>query len=709
MPRYSAKEAKKGDDEVSEHVPSQHPGSLTESMMDLKKARSSLGGQSRRQLHLFDLIATYGSVPEDPEAETAQRGLSHGCLQFKMFYPPTFVCPPVSIGDPRTVSRGPSRARGSRARAYDAFTLEQHAVMTAPLHDVVSKSFDYIIIGGGTAGLALAARLTDDPNTTVCVLEAGDANLHDPALLTPVSYLRHFGDKDYDWNFYTTKQKLVSDREFQWNRGRGLGGSSGINFLIWTKPPADEINDIERLGNPGWNWKNFQKYSQKVERFIEPAPEQKQRFGLPGYENDVSRQGSVAFGFPKTISDVDLIAHQTLANAGIPPAQRPYGGDPSGYAWMMNSQDPRTGTRSYATTAYYLPNKDRKNLTVLVRALVSKILTEDGADGKLNAAGVEFIYDDTKTYVVHAKKEVILSAGTIKSPHILELSGIGRRDVLEKAGVPVKMDLPRVGENVQEHYLAFFTFELKSDYDGATFDCLRTPNTLPAQQELYSKRGEGAFTMGMQTSAFLPVEKVTPKAHEIYAKAKAQVERLAREGMPPGLLEQYTIQLERLEPGKHQTGPGCEVFFVPAKIVPDMPIEGKKFVDWFYAMNHPFSRGSIHITSSDPAKAPQIDPRYFDHEAEKEVVPGPEVATDEQLVEFAKSIFVTTWHTCGSCSMLPKEKGGVVDPSLTVYGTNNLRVVDMSVVPLHFTGHTQAFTYALAEQAADIIKGNFTA
>ncbi|EKM59948.1 uncharacterized protein PHACADRAFT_206165 [Phanerochaete carnosa HHB-10118-sp] len=211
--------------------------------------------------------------------------------------------------------------------------------MSAKIEDITDKSFDYAIIGGGTAGLALAARLSEDPSKTACVLEAGDPNINDPAILTPASYGSHFGNKQYDWNFATAKQTFCSDRVFPWSRGRGLGGSSSINFKNWSKPPADEIDDWERLGNPGWNWKNFQKYVQRAERFVEPAAELREKANIPLHEGDLGTKGTLPISFPRTFSEVETFLMQTTKNAGIPTAPRPYGGDPNGFFWMINSLD----------------------------------------------------------------------------------------------------------------------------------------------------------------------------------------------------------------------------------------------------------------------------------------------------------------------------------------------------------------------------------
>ncbi|KAJ3550489.1 hypothetical protein NM688_g5068 [Phlebia brevispora] len=350
---------------------------------------------------------------------------------------------------------------------------------------------------------------------------------------------------------------------------------------------------------------------------------------------------------------------------------------------------------------------------------------------------------------------------TLKTPQILELSGIGRKDVLDRIGVPVKIELPGVGENVQEHLLVDVSFvpaslaELKEDAKYETLDALHDPTVRERNLELYNTTKTGLFTHGIVNFLFAPLSTISPRAQEIYERAKGivvdlegKVEQLtspedsAEKSLATGLLEQYKILLERLRPGSGK-GPGCEVVVIPCFLGgPNPPEPGKRYITFTVINNHVWSRGTIHCTSKDPLVDPEIDARYFDQDIDLDVYveavkfaralskltpmkdmivgehnPGPKATTDEQIKEWIKLTLDTVYHTAGSAAMLPRDKGGVVDNTLKVYGTSNLRVVDLSVVPLHVAAHTQgrpflslhcASVYAIAEQAAAIIKGEFT-
>ncbi|EMD40393.1 hypothetical protein CERSUDRAFT_91113 [Gelatoporia subvermispora B] len=599
-------------------------------------------------------------------------------------------------------------------------------IMLVTAKDVAEKSFDYIICGGGTAGLALAARLTENPNTTVLVIEAGQANFHDPLILRPGTQGLHFGNPMYCWPYQTVKQKGLLDLKPFWFRGKGLGGSSSINFMAWTKPPANEINDWERLGNPGWNWQNFHRYLSRAEGFIPPSADVQQKFKINLDSWTLGKEGPVKISYPGLMNLEDTKFHETLANLGIDPAPLPLNGDPSGYFFAPNTIDPRTHTRSYATTAYYLPNKDRPNLQVLVSATVNQIITECMNGGKRTATGVEF-YHDEQPYVVRTKKEVIVSAGSLKSPQILELSGIGDRNILGGIGVMPKVDLPGVGRNVQEHITCCMSFELREGVRYETLDVLRDPEEAKRQIELH-KEGKGLHTLGVIGFAFMPLHKISDRADEIISKAKAKLQNNA-DKYRPGVLEQLNMQLERIKKG----APLAEVINFPGFFSgPNLPEQGKKYITLAAGLNQALSRGTIHSTSNDLMKEPEFDPQYFEEEIDQEIYfelikflrklastsplkdiivaernPGLECQTDEDLLKWAKTFLSTTWHTASSCSMLPKEKDGVVDPELRVYGTENIRVVDLSVVPVHIDAHTQTSAYAIAEQAAAIIMGTF--
>ncbi|KZT66041.1 GMC oxidoreductase [Daedalea quercina L-15889] len=601
--------------------------------------------------------------------------------------------------------------------------------MTATIDQVSTKFFDYVIVGGGTAGLTLAARLSEDPDVSVLVLEAGGANLDEPGILRPASWGSHFTNTSWTWPYKTIKQKELGDADYFWFRGKGLGGSSGINFMCWTKPPKEEIDEFEKLGNPGWNWQNYERYVAKTEGFYSPSEEVIKRNDNVNMNFDtwkIGRDGPLKLAYPGKIDALENKVLQTMLNAGLPKAPHPLSGDPKGVFLIPNTYDPVKHTRTYSATAFYVPNKDRPNLKVLINAAAHRIITQPATNGKLSAVGVEFEYDG-KIHTVNAQKDVCLAAGGLKSPQLLELSGIGRRDVLEKIGVSLKAELPGLGENVQEHMFIGISWELKDDVGFETVDLLRDATHNAKHLDLHAL-GEGLYTRGIIGFAFNGLNQLSSLADTIYEKTKAKV--LAnKDKYPPGLLEQYNIQLDRIKRG----APGQEIICIPGFLSgPNPPKEGKSYITILAAMNHCFSRGSIHSTSIDPHKEPEFDPRYFEQEVDLDIFtesvkyvrrlgevaplkditvneynPGPSVKDDAQVRDFIKKCMNTTWHTSSACSMLPKEKGGVVDPELRVYGTNNIRVVDLSVVPLQFAAHPMATVFAIAEQGADIIKGKF--
>ncbi|KAF4591026.1 hypothetical protein EYR40_009624 [Pleurotus pulmonarius] len=599
------------------------------------------------------------------------------------------------------------------------------------LQDVANKHFDYIVAGGGTAGLVVAARLSEDPKVNVLVLEAGPANLNDDLIRIPAQIAQHFGKPSYDWNL--TVQESSDSTQFGWHIGKGLGGSSAINFMCWTKPPAGDIDDLEKLGNVGWNWDTYDKYLKKAENFVHLPKEVLAARGisLDKWKTN-SFGGPLNNGHQRTVLDVELKAvkiMEALSNLGVGAAENPMGGDPKGFFSVPTTVDPVTNCRSYSVTAYYLPNQDRPNLHILVDANVNKIHSDDKSPGDFVATGVEFAFEDS-IYVAHATKEVIVSSGSTKSPQILELSGIGRRDVLEAIKVPVKVELPGVGENLQEHLHSAISYEILDDVPAETFDLLRDPVTAAKHLALHPK-GTGIFNMGVTALSFNPLEVLTDKHQEIKDGIKVEIERDIKAGaLSPGLIEQYKIQLARFDTG----APGYETIIVPGFLsFPNPPAPGKRYLSLVAATNYNFSRGSIHSVSNDPNVSPAINPRYFSRESDlkvlvemvkfnrklattapltevfgtspKEVNPGPNVQTDEEIANWIKKVVSSTFHPAGTCSMLPKELDGVVDPTLKVYGTKNVRVVDLSIIPVHFGTHAQSTVYAIAEQAADIIKG----
>ncbi|KAH8101777.1 alcohol oxidase [Cristinia sonorae] len=602
--------------------------------------------------------------------------------------------------------------------------------MVASLNDVLAKgSFDYIIIGAGTAGLTLAARLTEDPSNTVLVLEAGKENIDDPNLLRPASYGSHFGNDLYSWDHRVSKQvHAPSAVDRIWHRrlappsGKGLGGSSAINFMCYTRPDGEDINDFERLGNPGWNFKHFDRLARKFEGYVPPTDPNTPGGNLRAAEGSLGTDGPLKLSYPPAGIELEILTSEALKKNGVSTAADPFGGDINGFWLTPNTYDPVTHTRTYSSTAFYLPNRGRPNLTVLTGALVSRIVTKV-IEGVVTATGVAFQHGGD--HVVTAVKEVIVCAGALKSPQILELSGIGRKEVLERIGVPVQIDLRGVGENVQEHFWHSTSYELKDDVTYDTLDLLRNPETAEEHLKLHVT-GTGIYTSGIIGFAFIRPESVSAKAPEVFQNAKAHILK-NWDSYSPELQAQYKIHLARID----RKSPSSELILQKGMMsFPNPPVPGKKYITFFNCVNHALSRGTIHATSNNPSQDPDFDPHYFEMEADlqilveqlhfarklaetsplkdiiaRELNPGPNVQSDEQIKEWISNYLGSTWHTGCSCSMMPREIGGVVDTNLTVYGTSNIRVVDLSVIPIQFAAHPMSVVYAMAEHAAEVIRG----
>ncbi|KAH9023899.1 alcohol oxidase [Lactarius pseudohatsudake] len=599
--------------------------------------------------------------------------------------------------------------------------------MLVTIDQVSNHSFDYIVIGGGTAGLVVAARLSEDPSVSVLVLEAGSPNLNDPAILTTARYGIHFGDPQYDWGFTTVPQTNANGKIAFWPRGKGLGGSSGINFFQYHLPSRADIDAFEKLGNKGWNWETLNPYFKKAERFLPPDVVKDDVTSFDVQEHGL--EGPLEVSYPVLPSGLEKPFVEAAKALGINSVPEPLAGNTSGIWTTPVTIRPASRTRSYAANMYYEPNASRSNLSVLTSAHVARISLSKGSDGA-TAEGVMFIHDG-KEYQALVNKTVVLSAGTILSPQVLELSGIGDPDVLRKADVGVVVDLPGVGNNIQEHVNSAVSYKIKEEFEESyvTFDCLMNPDGLQKQTELYRAGETTAFDMAVNLMSFVPLSTVTPEARALQDKYLASIRaRIDSGDYPPGLRKQYEVQLDHI---KAQI-PSCEFMLVQARSVlrPVQDASGK-YIAIGCLLNHPMSRGSIHIKSNDPLERPAIDPHYFEEEydirslaetfklcrrlvqqeplksilVEGELFPGPSVQTDEQIIENLKNNLVTTFHTVGSCSMLPREDGGVVDNKLKVYGTTNVHVIDLSIIPLHIGAHTQATVYAIGELGADIIKG----
>ncbi|KAH8983419.1 alcohol oxidase [Lactarius hatsudake] len=584
--------------------------------------------------------------------------------------------------------------------------------MLVTIDQVSNHSFDYIVIGGGTAGLVVSARLSEDPSVSVLVLEAGSPNLNDPTILTTARYGTHFGDPQYDWGFTTVPQTNANGKIAFWPRGKGLGGSSGINFFQFHLPSQADIDAFEKLGNKGWNWETLRPYFKKAERFLPPDVVKDDVTSFDAQEHGL--EGPLEVSYPVLPSGLEKPFVEAAKALGI----NPLAGNTSGIWMTPVTIRPASRTRSYAANMYYEPNASRSNLSVLTSAHVARISLSKGSDGA-TAEGVIFIHDG-KEYQALVNKKVVLSAGAILSPQVLELSGIGDPDVLRKADVGVVVDLPGVGNNIQEHVNSAVSYKIKEEFEESyvSFDCLMTQDGLQKQTELYRAGETSAFDMAINLMSFAPLSTITPEAQALQDKYLASIRARVDSGdYPPGLRKQYEVQLEHI---KAQI-PSCEFLLVQARsvmrVVQNTP---GKYIAIGCLMNHPLSRGTIHIKSNDPLEQPAIDPHYFEEEYDirslaetfkfcRRLVqqePLKSILKENSFLDQnLKNNVATTFHTVGSCSMLPREDGGVVDNKLKVYGTTNVHVIDLSIIPLHIGAHTQATVYAIGELGADIIKG----
>ncbi|KAI4158222.1 MAG: hypothetical protein LQ342_007669 [Letrouitia transgressa] len=597
-------------------------------------------------------------------------------------------------------------------------------------------NFDYLVVGGGTAGLAVATRLSENAKVSVGVIEAGGDRTEDPAILTPGLALSTFNNPLYDWAFETTPQAHANGRVVGHPRGKQLGGSSAINYLYWTHASQLDIDDWGKLGNKDWSWEEIAPYFTKSETYNAPTADISSQvdtsFIVP---SDHGTGGPVQDSFPLFFSSFYKSWEPTYKKLGLGPTGDPRGGLAIGAYSTLVSQEPKNASRSYSANAYWKPNSSRPNFHVLTNAQATKIVF-DRERQPLRATAVEYVAGN-QTYSAHVKREVILSAGTFQSPQLLELSGIGKASILEKQGIDVLLDNPNVGENLQDHLLVPLTYEAARG--EATFESFRNATIAAEAAEEYAANHTGPFASNTCNSyvSFAQIQKALLSD----VRGQRQTSTLANSAsqVKAGSLQDKLTIAKLLSP----TEASIQEVFLPGGSTPSLASNTSvlfsttypnNYFTLFAVLEHPFSRGSVHITSSSPLAYPAVDPNYLSHPLDayivgqgllhlQQVARTPPLSThlknggtvyqpgfyklDEKNVEdFVRRKFASEYHPIGTCSMLPRHRGGVVDERLKVYGTENVRVVDASIFPLQVRGNLQTLVYAVAERAAEFIKGD---
>jgi choline dehydrogenase-like flavoprotein len=540
------------------------------------------------------------------------------------------------------------------------------------------------------------------------VIEAGLDGRNDQRIYIPGLRSSTFSGP-LDWLLPTVPQPAANNRTVPHNRGRVLGGSSALNLLTWSRATVKEFDAWEELGNPGWNWKNMYPAMLKVENFQRQDGEA--QYGDEG----VGYGGPVQIGLIENPPLHVSSGPATLENLGIHGNLNSLNGSNIGAMYQPAMQRFSNHTRSYAVD--YLPRAG-SNIVLMFNTTVHKVkLNKNLATGVLLTNGQE----------IKARKEVVLSAGSLLSPKILELSGIGQKAVLDKAGIKQLVDLPGVGENLQDHLRIQTTYELKPDILG--LDILKYNATRAAIELDLWKRGETSlYQYAGSTYGFMKWKQALGNDSKLFALADQSANRF------------NSIDRAKLALLTNATSgaPDLEVIFSDGYIgTRGYPANGtagygKQYATLIAGIMHPFARGYVHINGSDPSTKPTINPRYmstpYDLEATKsaaiylrkiantvpfkevwvrEFDPSSSVQTDAQWEKYVRDNVSTFYHPLGTCAMLPKDQGGVVDAKLRIYGVKGLRVVDASVIPMIVSAHLQTAVYGIAERGAEIISGDW--
>jgi len=531
---------------------------------------------------------------------------------------------------------------------------------------MISETVDYIVVGAGSAGCVLANRLSENGKHTVALLEAGPADTN-IWIHIPIGYGKTMFNEKLNWGFYTDPDPNMLDREIYWPRGKTLGGCSSINGLIYVRGQRQDYDRWGELGNKGWSWDECLPYFRKLENNdLGPGPTR-------------GTEGPLSASSIKTKHELVEAFIESGVKNGVPRVQDFNSGDQEGVGYYQLTT--RNGKRCSTAVAYLRPARSRPNLRVETEAHATRIIME----GK-RAVGVQF-QKGGALRTLRANREVILSAGALQSPQLLQLSGIGPAALLQQFGIPIVHDMPGVGENLQDHLQMRLIYEVTKPI--TTNDQMRSlwgKARMGLQWVLF--RG-GPLAIGINQGAMfcraLPDESPTPDIQFHFGTLSAD-----------------------LAGGKVHDFSGCT---------------------YSVCQLRPESRGYVRIKSTNPFEAPSMQPHYLSTDRDRrtavagvkfarriaatepmkslmarEFRPGNDVRTDDEILHFCREYGATIFHPTGTAKMgTPDDPLAVVDEKLRVRGVDGLRVVDASIMPTLVSGNTNVPIVMVAERASEFI------
>jgi choline dehydrogenase len=531
-----------------------------------------------------------------------------------------------------------------------------------------NSEFDYVIVGAGSSGCVMAAKLSAGGQHRVLLLEAGgrDTSFN---IKVPLFVAHVLNDESLIWPYMTEPQTHLNGQPQRWTRGRVIGGCSSINGNLFVRGDPKEYDHWRNLGCTGWGYDDMLPIFKRLEDFPEGDPSIRGRGG-PIHCTPLTRFDP--------LSDAFLDACSEAGYRNLPDYND---GSYEGAFYLQYST--RNGWRNSTPVGYLNPALKRSNLTVLPNAIVTRVVLE----GK-RATGVAFRLGET-SLTVKARREVILSAGPLASPKILELSGIGNSEVLQKHGIAVQHHLPGVGENLRDHPNTRITYECARPI--TINDVLRSPWLKLKEGLRFVFKREGLLTICSATAQmnYRSSDKVSQPDLVLRLLPLSGKDRYAR--------------------------------------TPDKGLDPHPGFTFGITVLQPYSRGTCHIKSSDPLQQAAMDPKYLSHEADvqtfldgmrvarrvaaqpamrqlivRETRPGPEVNDDAGLLDYMKGTIQTSWHMVGTCKM-GADEAAVVDPQLRVHGLQGLRVVDSSICPTIPSSNTNIPSIAIGEKGADMV------